>query len=491
MINVKYQLPAFVREDYPGFVDFLKAYYKWVEEEYSIGVYSDLVDIDSTITDFLKYFRKELDIFQITNDETSRFYLRHLKELYTAKGSVQAFDFLFNILFNKEATIKIPWDRTLILSNGKWTVDASIVLDITEEEARAINGKELLVYDDAGDPYKVMVEYINLLPNGLVEVFVSKPHALKTIDRVDGLSNGEVTLSNPTTIKRVASITIVDGGTGFEVGQIFEIPSETGSGLTIRITSVGFNGEILGVEILTFGTGYTEAFSFGLAGGAGGLEVSFYPIINTILSAITIYSDSVYIKGSADSTLVLADYGFVTADAGVRTHQFATGDAAVYRNGGGDSIGGLTNEEIYYVIRIDEDHLQLALTHADALAGIEIDLTSVDDSLPRHLGPAHTLTPIADGILRFNLGSVTNYPGHYKSGSSILGDGCFIEDSYYYQVYSYVTALEEVRDKYETILRTVLHPSGTKHFGEYTVLNELYVGVSMDLEYSFDNVVPL
>lgn len=477
MINVAHQLPEFVRVEYPNFVDFLKAYYEWFENEYSLGNYSDLVDIDTTITDFLKYFRKQVDVFEITNDDTSRFYLRHLKELYVSKGSRVAFDFLFNILFNREATIKIPWDITLILSNGKWQVDYSIMLELTPEEAAAIDGKEITIYitDSFGveQAYQVMVEYINVHPNGDMEVFISKPYELKSAERV---ASEDIEIGSPTVLSRVTSVNVVDGGTGFTVGTLIEVDSPTGTGMIIRIAAVGPNGEITAVEIVSFGSGYNTPFTFSLTGGEGVAELTFFPLIHVLLT-----ENQMYLRAAADGSLILGDYTVVTADAGNLYHGFATGDAVIYRNGGGTSIGGLTTEATYYVIVIDQYNIKLATTNQNALDGIAINLTA------GATGSEHTLTPFGNAVLAFTLGTMARYPGRYKDSSSVLGDGCYIEDSDYYQVFSYVTALEEVRDKYETILRTVLHPAGTKHFGEYTVTTEVSVGVvDMDLEYSID-----
>ncbi|HSG99026.1 MAG TPA: hypothetical protein VLB27_03190, partial [candidate division Zixibacteria bacterium] len=56
-------------------------------------------------------------------------------------------------------------------------------------------------------------------------------------------------------------------------------------------------------------------------------------------------------------------------------HGFTTGDAAVYRSGGGNSIGGLVDGETYYVIATsDPDRVQLASSRNDALEGGALDL---------------------------------------------------------------------------------------------------------------------
>jgi hypothetical protein len=57
-------------------------------------------------------------------------------------------------------------------------------------------------------------------------------------------------------------------------------------------------------------------------------------------------------------------------------HGLSTGMLVKYETVVGSTIGGLTDGDYYFVIVIDTTHYKLATTHADALAGTGIDLTS-------------------------------------------------------------------------------------------------------------------
>src|SRR5262249_50246638 len=48
-------------------------------------------------------------------------------------------------------------------------------------------------------------------------------------------------------------------------------------------------------------------------------------------------------------------------------HGLATGEAVVYHNGGGASVGGLVDGQTYYVIVVDDSSISLAETREDAL----------------------------------------------------------------------------------------------------------------------------
>ncbi|MCH5377745.1 MAG: hypothetical protein JJ992_27630, partial [Planctomycetes bacterium] len=57
-------------------------------------------------------------------------------------------------------------------------------------------------------------------------------------------------------------------------------------------------------------------------------------------------------------------------------HGLETGDAVRYFNGGGENIGGLTSNQFYYVIKVDDTALQLAATPTGSAIDLDLDATS-------------------------------------------------------------------------------------------------------------------
>src|SRR5262249_12009185 len=74
-------------------------------------------------------------------------------------------------------------------------------------------------------------------------------------------------------------------------------------------------------------------------------------------------------------------------------HGLLTGDAVVYHNGGGTSVGGLTEGTTYSVIRVDDDGVRLALTPADALSGPPIPLSGGATGREHRLDTPELSTP--------------------------------------------------------------------------------------------------
>ncbi|MBD1822859.1 DUF4347 domain-containing protein [Cyanobacteria bacterium FACHB-DQ100] len=60
----------------------------------------------------------------------------------------------------------------------------------------------------------------------------------------------------------------------------------------------------------------------------------------------------------------------------IASHGLKTGEQVFYQNGGGTSIGGLTNARSYFTIVVDSNTIKLASTETDASANKAIDLTS-------------------------------------------------------------------------------------------------------------------
>jgi hypothetical protein len=130
---VPYQLPDFVRgsEDYANFVLFLKSYYEWMEENRGVVYDSKSIpeywDVDTTITEFLEYFKNDFMSF-FPNDALvdERRLIKIAKELYQSKGIPASFQFLFRVLYNSDVNLYNTKDYILKASDGKWIATRSI-----------------------------------------------------------------------------------------------------------------------------------------------------------------------------------------------------------------------------------------------------------------------------------------------------------------------------------------------------------------------------
>ena len=99
---VAQQVPEHIRNNNEGFVTFLEAYYKYLEQNHQLE-FNSIRDLDTTLDSFIEWFRKELAIGLPLNTEVDeRFLLQNIKQHYLAKGSELSYKFLFKVLYNKD-----------------------------------------------------------------------------------------------------------------------------------------------------------------------------------------------------------------------------------------------------------------------------------------------------------------------------------------------------------------------------------------------------
>ena len=151
-ILVPEQLPEFIRGDvsYSTFVTFIKAYYEWMElsntsnsisttalttsaNSYNQGtVYAsknlpNYYDIDTTLNDFLDFYREEfLAFFPSDSVIDKRKLIKTARELYKTKGTPASYEFLFRVLYNSDVEIFNAKDYVFKASDGKWIIPKSI-----------------------------------------------------------------------------------------------------------------------------------------------------------------------------------------------------------------------------------------------------------------------------------------------------------------------------------------------------------------------------
>lgn len=519
---VAQQFPEFVREDYPKFIAFVEAYYEFLNQYYKDDLY-ELRDIDTTLDEFLQLFRKELSINVPYTKVNERFMLSHIKEQYLSKGSEASFKLLFRLLFNKEVEIAYPSKQILRASDGKWTQEVSIFLDMKFGNPENIVGKTLTVTTptktfqvivDRYEPVEVELPASTyaINPNTQVSItnnmFTFTNHGLVTgtsvlyssegfvnigglvsgktyyIIRVDanrfmlaisqsdsyagtfvdltslGSGNahtfvsggikqpspnifevfvdrkffGDISRNDIVTytdefrgivLSTTTKVDVVQSGINFKVGELYELRNGNGSGSILKVSKINEQGGILSAQIIKFGVDYGSDF------------------INTLVS----YTDR---QSAPSNTLEISIpnvgigevYSSITERGTLNTHN--------YNND--DDVGGLAFDPTY--------------------AGEVVREFYYDNSQI----VSETTTP---AIVYIRTGGIAKYPGYYSTNDGFLDDAIYLQDSYYYQAFSYVVKVDEQLETYKSILKTLLHPAGMALFGEYDIRNTFDLGASL------------
>jgi len=79
--------------------------------------------------------------------------------------------------------------------------------------------------------------------------------------------------------------------------------------------------------------------------------------------------------------------------------------------------------------------------------------------------------PIPSGIIQF--------PGRYIDTKGFLSWNNKLQDNDYYQEFSYVIRVSELLNKYKNVVKSILHPAGTKMFGDYLINSTITAGAQV------------
>jgi hypothetical protein len=185
-----------------------------------------------------------------------------------------------------------------------------------------------------------------------------------------------------------ATITGYTSGTTYKVSAVTGTsPNVTGFTLTTQsnVAIVTTAGTLTGLTYTTTGTitGYTSGTTYKVSAVTGtSPNVTGFTLQTSAGAAIVTTAG----KLSGLTYVTTTGMDLTNNTIKISSHGFADLDLVTYSNGGGTSIGGLTNDRSYYVIYIDANTIKLATSYENADNAVAIDLTSVGT------GSAHTLT---------------------------------------------------------------------------------------------------
>jgi hypothetical protein len=423
------QVPEFVREDNPTFVAFLQAYYDYIQTQ--SPDLRDLRNLDTTLDGFIKHFKNELATNLPPTIVDQRFLLQHIKDQYLAKGSESSYKLLFRMFFNKEVSIDYPAKQMLRASDGKWNQDVSIIAKVTSGHPDDIVGKLVDVITptkivrlmiDRRQYIEIEVERVVLIAPDIYEFYIDR-RFFGNININDKLRyKTENTYFSATILATTSKLQVLSQGTGFKVGQLYNIRNGQGTGSIMKVTAVTSVGGIVSAEFIKYGVGYTTDFSS------------------------TIYADS----------------GQTVAGTGGTSLQVIGGNLSI-----GEGTDGF--EEVGYINK------------SDYAVGSAIDGTYAGQILREFGNSAAAIeSPYDPAVIKISLGPLAKYPGYYINNDGFLDDAIFIQDSRYYQAFSYVIKIDERLDTYKSLVKTLLHPAGMAVFGEYNVKNEFDIGIELE-----------
>jgi len=441
------QLPEFIREDYTTFVKFVKAYYEFLGQTNSRNL-EDIRSIDKTLDAFVAKFKKELAaIFPTANIQNERMFLEHISDFYNSRGSVESYQLLFRVLFNKNSDIFYPSTQILKVSDGKWIQDKSVFVKAVSGDIFSMKGK-IITLKTAKKIIEVFCPNVLLYRDDIYEVFLDKQY-------YNDLAIGEIVEFNNASgviLPCPAKYKISNEGAGFEVGSIYNLPTATGNGSTIKITRVGSLGEIKAIQIITFGLDYDTNFYAKLSNKSTQALAFYHPITQ-------------YIAGTPRNVNLEP-----TASYGVPNENPASQDEiSDYLN-----FGYFVNQDYFYYdltyVPVEFNASTSPLRPDMAQTVWFADTSYVGDIIASfYTNESGVVIDEDTAEIKIDLGAVAVYPGYYATNDGFISDEIYIQDGDYYQQFSYVVKIEEQLENYKNIVKSLLQPTGLKLFGEFNI----------------------
>lgn len=227
---------------------------------YDARRYLEYQDIDATLDEYIVHFKnKLLNGIQFTSSTSIRQLLKHALDLYRAKGTEQAIQLLFRIIFGTNVNIYYPGSDLFKLSDGEWFVPRYIeislndhVNDLVEQEIVGVSSGATAFVDRA----------VRRNVDGLLSdiLYVSSITGTFATGELIDLA-GEAKLDpdkRPLIVGSLTSIDIAVTGSGidFKIGDIVTVESDTGHEATARVTGTANNAGIVTFDLIDGGYGY-------------------------------------------------------------------------------------------------------------------------------------------------------------------------------------------------------------------------------------------
>ena len=438
-VKVEGQLPAFVKQDHPTFVAFLEAYYEYMEQvgkPYEIvGNLNNYVNLDKTTTTFLEYFKKQFgeDIPEAVFANANKpFVLKHLRDFYRSKGSQKSFQFLFRLLYKEEIDFYFPGKDMLRVSDGKYVKDKILrVVDTSGSDAVFdLSGKEITGSTSGATAIVETILKENIGSFVVSTIFLS--NVVGTFQTNETITDGTLTF---TLGGMVTDYTITNAGCGYSVDIAVPV---TGGGASS-------SGTFITIESLT--TGFIKSATI-VSGGSGYVVGDKLTIDNT---------NSFDVDGRTASLLVktIDGSGAITS---VEIENAGRGYSSIPLVSGGGTGTGLS--------------ITLLGTSVGGIKTLKI----INNGFGFESNPTLNFSALGDGEAT-GTGIISSYENEFNKNfignDGFLSDAKYIQDSFYYQLFSYVLTSGESITKWRDIVKRTTHPAGLALFGNLQLITSI------------------
>jgi hypothetical protein len=508
---VRQQFPAFYQEEGDNFIQFVKAYYEWMDQQGSIYKSRRLLeysDIDQVSAEYIDYFLKKYMHGIPKNILANKKLLeKHILDVYRAKGSIEGLKLLFRLLYNLEAEIYVPQQDMLKPSDGKWK--RNTYLEVEERSLNYSYNKKIIrgttsgasayvtsatkvntgyqiahvlyisdiTLSNTGSSFiigeNIVYDGMNILDSTTIKgsatgasiIFSSEDHApgdvlLTSNTTGEGLKFNVSTILQNDTAKGYINFKLLDGGYGYALDTPVSVSyktASTGTGATFKIKSLA-NTSVFTYNInpLTFANGYSFSGIY-ISANTYGPTMYFAnsgSIIGTSLSYANMTIGTISALGAATS----GDHNY---NGSVKSFVF---EKRVHGYGILDSSGKIWGNNAVITGELSTAN---GVINSVELASSGFGFNTQGERLVFY----NEADELKTAELTIDISAIGYEEGFWADEGSFLNSDKYMIDSDYYQEYSYEIQLEKSLDKYINVLKQVMHPVGNRVFGKPMIID--------------------
>jgi hypothetical protein len=469
-VRIESLFPDELRENSKVLIDLLKDYYEHMNERgmpsYEIDSINEVRDIDSADYEYLDLIQREIAFSvprTVVADKVKLY--KNLMRYYTIRGSTDSVELFFKILFSDNVEVYYPREDMLVPSSGTWDT-----ISRRPAKVKLFDQKQLM-------KFSVVLESVtgsmNSFTKGetvtgseigvtaIVDSYVGDVLTLKGIripagydpSLTNGFIKGETVSGNYTYITVAPGTPWAHPDSGVEYYGYYH----AGETVSIRDSSdnqiatayvVSFTDDILACRIITADSGIGTGLT-----GADSVVSSRVTTIQSDPNDINTRHDMPgenrsFISAEINSGAILSIY----QDGNILI-QFELADSpspGFYTIG--ERITGSVSESFATVTAYNSTTNTLVVKNPSGNFNILDQLVGEDDN--RNFISIYT-------------------PGKYLDSNGFLSDIKKLQDSYFYQQFSYVIRTGQTVSAWRNEFNRLVHPAGFIFFGEVLILLKL------------------
>ncbi|MDR3502874.1 MAG: hypothetical protein P4L79_09850 [Legionella sp.] len=259
---IENQFPQLYRDFGPMLIEFVQAYYEWLEQSGNAVYYArnflDNHDIDKTADEFLTHFKQTyLPNIQLDTAIATKRLIKNAKPFYRARGTDRATELFFRAVFDADCEIYYPSTDLMSFSSGKWVKNTYLEVSplpinntfISQEIIGLESGTKAFVDD-----------FIRRRSNGrLLDIFYISANTgdFKTGELVCIANNINVNTA-PMIVGSLTSLEVVDGSYAFNNGDVVNVYSNVGYGAKAVVSNTMSETGLVNFSVKDGGWGYTS-----------------------------------------------------------------------------------------------------------------------------------------------------------------------------------------------------------------------------------------